>query len=165
MSGAPIIVMSPQAGDLLSVAGSLPSGITIDAASTATSLILTGSATIADYEAAIKAVRFENTGDTPGGGRTIAVTITDNTGTSSNVALSLITITQIDDPQNSVPGAQTTVQNTNLVFASGNGNSISVLDVDSPTVTTTLTATNGTLTLSDTTGLSFSTGDGTGDER
>jgi hypothetical protein len=70
-----------------------------------------------------------------------------------------------DGPVNTVPGAQSTNENTPLVFSSGNGNQILIADVDagSNEMQVTLTATNGTITLSTTTGLTFSTGDGTAD--
>ncbi len=64
-----------------------------------------------------------------------------------------------------MPGTQTTRDGTALVFSSGNGNLISISDVDagSSPVQVTLTATNGAVTLSGTTGLTFTTGDGTAD--
>src|SRR6185436_11451872 len=77
-----------------------------------------------------------------------------------------ITVNAVNDaPVNTVPGAQSTNEDTNLVFSSGNGNLISISDVDAgaSSVHVTLTATNGTLTLSGITGLSFTTGDGTAD--
>jgi hypothetical protein len=75
------------------------------------------------------------------------------------------TILLNDAPANTVPGAQTTAENTNRVFNSANGNQISISDVDagSSPVRVTLTATNGTLTLGGTTGLTFTAGDGTND--
>src|SRR5262249_45183857 len=70
-----------------------------------------------------------------------------------------------DAPVNTVPGSQTTNEDTALVFSTTNGNAISVGDVDagSASVQVTLTATNGALTLSGTSGLTFSAGDGTSD--
>jgi hypothetical protein len=67
-------------------------------------------------------------------------------------------------PVNTVPGAQSVVQNSQLVFSSANGNAISIADPDagSAPMQETLTATNGTLTLSGTAGLSFTAGTGTG---
>src|SRR5438067_2507354 len=68
-------------------------------------------------------------------------------------------------PVATLPPAQTTAEDTPLVFSTANGNRISVSDVDaggSP-VLVTLAATNGTLTLSGKTGLTFSAGSGTGD--
>ncbi len=68
-------------------------------------------------------------------------------------------------PVNAVPVAQTTNQDTTLVFSSGTSNQISISDPDagSGELKITLTATNGTVTLFGTTGLTFSIGDGTAD--
>ena len=70
-----------------------------------------------------------------------------------------------DAPVNTVPGAQVTDEDTNLVLSSGNGNAISTSDGDagSDDLEVTLTATQGTVTLASTTGLTFSAGDGTAD--
>ena len=48
-----------------------------------------------------------------------------------------------DPPVHTVPGAQSTPQDTPLVFSDSNGNAISVTDPDASTVEVTLTATNG----------------------
>ena len=68
-------------------------------------------------------------------------------------------------PVNSLPVAQTTDVNTALTFSTGNNNAISLSDVDAGTesVGVQLTVTDGSLTLGGTTGLSFSSGDGTAD--
>ncbi len=63
-------------------------------------------------------------------------------------------------PVNTVPETQTTAVDTPLIFNAANGNAISVADTDSPCVEISLTATNGSLTLSQVTGLSFTLGDG-----
>ncbi|MEO8859437.1 MAG: DUF4347 domain-containing protein, partial [Burkholderiaceae bacterium] len=70
-----------------------------------------------------------------------------------------------DAPVASLPPAQSTGSNTGVTFSSGFGNRISIADIDAGgnPVQLTLTAHDGTLTLSGTTGLSFSLGDGTGD--
>ena len=64
---------------------------------------------------------------------------------------------------NTVPVAQSTNEDTSLVFSAGNGNQISIADLDAGAgaVQVTLTATNGAITLSQTTGLTFTAGDGT----
>jgi hypothetical protein len=94
-------------------------------------------------------------------------TFTANDGSvgSSPATVSITVASDNDAPFNSVPGPQTTNQETALVFSSGNGNQIAVIEVDagSSLIRVTLTATNGTLTLSGTTGLSFTVGDGTAD--
>ena len=70
-----------------------------------------------------------------------------------------------DAPVNNIPGIQYTDTNTALVFDAINGNLISLSDVDAGAgaLEVTLTATDGRLTLSGTTGLSFSVGDGSND--
>src|SRR5204862_503656 len=77
-----------------------------------------------------------------------------------------ISVTAVNDaPVNSLPGSQTINEDNNLVLSAGNGNLISISDVDaaSGAVRVTLTAANGLLTLSGTTGLTFTVGDGTTD--
>jgi len=77
-----------------------------------------------------------------------------------------VTVKAVNDaPVNSVPGPQTTNENTPLVFSVSNANALSISDVDagSDEVQVTLTAANGTLTLSGTGGLSFTSGDGADD--
>jgi hypothetical protein len=68
-------------------------------------------------------------------------------------------------PVNTVPGTQTTVEDTTLVFSSGGSNGISIADASAAgnSVQVTLTATSGTVTLSGLTGLTFTAGDGTAD--
>jgi autotransporter-associated beta strand protein len=70
-----------------------------------------------------------------------------------------------DAPVHTVPGPQTTVEDTPLVFSTAAGNPISVADPDAGIypVEVTLSASHGTLTLSGTGGLSITTGDGTDD--
>ncbi|MBK8341261.1 MAG: hypothetical protein IPK99_15300 [Flavobacteriales bacterium] len=70
-----------------------------------------------------------------------------------------------DAPVNTVPGAQATNQNTPLTLSAGNGNLVSIADADAgaSNVEVTLSAANGNLTLANTTGLTFSVGDGTAD--
>ena len=75
-------------------------------------------------------------------------------------------VTAVNDaPINNVPGAQSTNEDTTLVFSSGNGNQIAIADPDASggTFEVTISVTNGTLTLAGTTGLTFVTGDGTAD--
>ena len=68
-------------------------------------------------------------------------------------------------PVNSVPGPQNVNEDTALMFNAANSNPISISDQDagSADVKVTLTATNGTLSVSGTSGLSFTVGDGTSD--
>lgn len=94
---------------------------------------------------------------------------TNGSGTAFSTATDTATLTVNainDGPVNTVPGAQTATEGTPLVFSSGNSNLISFSDVDagsSTGVNLTLTVGGGKLTLSQTTGLSFTQGDGTAD--
>jgi len=65
-----------------------------------------------------------------------------------------------DEPVNSVPAAQSTVQNTTLSFSTAGGNALSISDVDAGagTLELTLTASNGALNLSGTAGLTLTGG-------
>lgn len=136
-------------------------------ASTAQTIILTGTDTLANYQAAVRAVTYVNSSESPSTA-TRTVTFTADGGVSvNNVGSGTRNITVIsvnDKPVNTVPGAQFTAANTPLTFSSGNGNQISVADLDAGvnTIQVTLTAANGTLTLSGTSGLSFSFSDGNG---
>ena len=77
-----------------------------------------------------------------------------------------VNVTAVNDaPVNTVPAAQSTNEDTALVFSAGGGNALSIADVDAggASVQVTLSVANGVLTLSGTTGLSFSVGDGSAD--
>ena len=89
---------NPQAGDQLVVnSGGLPSGITVSSASTATNLILVGSATTAAYQTALRQISFTNTGETPAPtSRTINVTVSDGTA-NSNTAVATVAIDRAPD--------------------------------------------------------------------
>ena len=78
----------------------------------------------------------------------------------------VIVINAVNDPPvNTVPGAQSMVKNSLLIFSTIDGNRISIADVDAANsaVQVTLSTSNGLLTLNGTTGLTFSAGTGTGD--
>ena len=102
--------------------------------------------------------------DTPASTVTFTITVDDGFSTGSDSAV--INTTAINDaPINTVPGSQSTNEDTALVFSAGSSNQISVSDADvaAGNLEITLSVTNGTLTLAGITGLSFITGDGTAD--
>jgi CSLREA domain-containing protein len=140
----------------LGITGSYNSGTGI--------LTLTGTTTVANYQTALRSVTYTNSSENPTASRTVTFSADD--GTNIGHATRGITITAVNDgPVNTVPGAQSTAQNTPLTFSSGSGNHIAVSDVDAGTnaIQVTLTATHGTLTLNGTAGLAFTVGDGTAD--
>ncbi len=96
LTGATITLSNPKAGDVLSVIGTLPSGIT--ATVSGNSIILSGSGTPADYQNAIKAIGFANSTGTPDTtARTIQITVTDGVATSA-VATTTVTVVDVNSP-------------------------------------------------------------------
>jgi len=97
---------------------------------------------------------------------TVMLSMIADDGIYSGNDSATINITAVNDsPVNTVPSAQTTNEDTALVFSSANGNQLSIADADvsSNNLEITLSVTNGALTLAGITGLSFTTGDGTAD--
>ena len=94
----------------------------------------------------------------------VTVRSTDSTGQQVDQILT-ISLTDVAEnpPSITAPASQAAQEDTASIFSSGGGNAVTVGDVDSPTLTVTLTATLGTLTLATTAGLTFVTGDGSGD--
>ncbi len=86
-----------------------------------------------------------------GGARSDSDTVTINVGSVN------------DAPVNTVPGTQSTSEDTPLVFNGPRTISIRDADAGSNAVEVTLAATNGVITLSGTSGLTFETGTGTSD--
>ncbi len=96
MLSATIKLTNHQPGDLLSVIGALPAGISASAYDFGTgTIVLTGSASIADYQAAIEAIGF-STGTSSLDDRRIEVSISDGVNTS-NKAISTIAILRDTD--------------------------------------------------------------------
>jgi hypothetical protein len=101
-------------------------------------------------------------------GTTVDVTTSGGITPYSNNANRVVLATSVnainDAPVHTVPGPQTTNEDTDRVFSGANR--IRVADVDAGNVNpieVTLTATNGVITLANVAGLTFSTGDGTAD--
>jgi hypothetical protein len=86
---------------------------------------------------------------------------TGNNGPQSSNEIVAITVTAANDrPVLTMPSAQTTPEDTALIFSNGANNAIGVADLDGGAVKVTLTVTNGLLTLNGTGGLVV-TGNGT----
>jgi prepilin-type N-terminal cleavage/methylation domain-containing protein len=128
-------------------------------------LTLSGSSTVANYQAALRAITYNNNSDNPGIAiRTVTFVVSD--GTASSAASRAINVAAVNDaPVNGVPGAQVTPRNVAEVFSSANASLISVSDADagSSSVQVQLVSTSGLTTLSGNSGLTFVAGDGTAD--
>ena len=118
MKNAVITLVNPQAGDVLSW-GALPGGIT--ASIVGNVVTLTGTASIADYQAAIKLVTFENTSENPDTTqRIVTVTVYENQiaeNKSSNTAVTFINV----EPVNDAPTLMATAENPSFTEAAGSG--------------------------------------------
>ncbi|HEX8706513.1 MAG TPA: OmpA family protein [Myxococcaceae bacterium] len=105
----------------------------------------------------------------PGGTINASVSVTSATPDpqlANNTDSTSTTVVVINQPPvNNMPAPQSTPEDVPLVFSTANGNLVSIADPDAANgqVKVTLTATQGTLTLSGTTGLTFTDGDGTSD--
>ncbi|MFJ5300867.1 retention module-containing protein, partial [Pseudomonas sp. NPDC088368] len=123
-----------QAGDLLSH-GALPSGITLDPASTDTHIILVGPATKAAFQDAVNSITFSSS-DTTGSTRTISVVATDEDKHSSNTAQTEVTLN--GGPTSPVDtNAAPTIEFTPGAFVEGGAavsliKTISIADSDAP---------------------------------
>jgi hypothetical protein len=95
---ATITLTNRQAGDLLSVSGTLPSGITASIYDPGTGILtLSGNASLADYQTALHAIGFSTAGDNPvTGTRAIEVVVNDGAN-NSEAATSLITVAAVND--------------------------------------------------------------------
>ncbi|HEX8200129.1 MAG TPA: Ig-like domain-containing protein, partial [Isosphaeraceae bacterium] len=132
--------------------------------------VMTFRGTLADVNTALDGLSLTPPPDFNGPSYLVASTNDlGNTGTGGpafSIDYILLTINAVDDaPINTVPGIQATAEDTALVFSAGTGNAISIADVDAGTaeVEVHLVVTNGTLTFAWIAGLSFTSGDGTGD--
>jgi VCBS repeat-containing protein len=98
LQSATILLTDPVLGDVLA-AGVMPAGISASAYDPVTHTItLTGSGTLADYQAAIAAITFASTSDNPTSApRHINVTVNDGE-LNSNTAVTTINVTPVNDP-------------------------------------------------------------------
>ena len=139
-------IADPQSFIASLAAGSMPAGIT--ASVVGNTVTLTGAATLANYQAAIRAITYATTSDTPDTtARTITVVVTDGTS-SSNVATSTINVV----PNNDAPRVTATTASVSEEGLSGG-----IVDTSgSPTDTTNSTTASGTVTITDPEGQAIS---------
>ena len=93
----------------------------------------------------------------------VTVEVSDGNGGTDSQDISVTVDNLNATPTNSVPGDQTVVEDATLTFNSANSNLISISAEGDEVVTVSLSVNDGTLSLSQTTGLTFTNGDGTDD--
>ena len=135
---ATFLLLNAQAGDALVVTGPLPG--TISPIITGNQITLSGTASVADYTAAMKLIAFTNPGDAPAPqDRLIQVTVDDGTSTTS--AFTLVHLAVTNDAPVAQDGSASGNEDTPIV------GTVVATDLDGPTLTYALgvQAANGTV--------------------
>ncbi|MBF0156916.1 MAG: tandem-95 repeat protein, partial [Magnetococcales bacterium] len=119
-------------------------------------LVLTGHASLADYQAALRSVTWLNGSDNPTtGARTLSFAVSDGEVTSA-AATATVTVTGVNDPPViAVPGAQSVNEEATLTLA---GLSLSDSDLGGADLSLSLAVTHGRLTLGSVAGVTFTSG-------
>ncbi|KQV83523.1 S-layer family protein [Rhizobacter sp. Root1221] len=127
VASATITLTNAQAGDVLA-AGGMPAGITAGVAGNV--VTLTGSATLASYQTAIRAITFASTSENPGtADRLINVVVNDGTS-NSNTAQAIVHVTAVNDAPVATGAIVAGTEDTALVL---NWANFGVTDTDSAT--------------------------------
>ncbi|HEV2565203.1 MAG TPA: Ig-like domain-containing protein, partial [Microvirga sp.] len=112
IASARVVLTNASAGDVLSVAGGLPGGITSSVDTSVSgqiTLTLTGNASIANYQTALQQVRYSNSSDNPAAAdRILQVTVNDGL-LNSAVATTTVHVTPSNDAP--VGNADTVITN------------------------------------------------------
>ncbi|OAN55943.1 hypothetical protein A6A04_10280 [Paramagnetospirillum marisnigri] len=135
---------------------------TLNGQGTGLKIALATAANRVSVEALVSALRYTTASDTPTGDLNRAVTVTLNDGAGPTPSITgTFTITATNDAPTIALSAASTLAEDGVLSITG-----TVGDVDAQAndlIKVTLSSTNGAVTLASTTGLSFTTGDGTSD--
>jgi VCBS repeat-containing protein len=121
--------------DVLELTGAAPAGISDTYNAATGALTLTGSASLADYQAALRTVAYRNTSDAPSAAaRSMRFVVTDTAaGTSVAVARDL-TVSPVNDGPAAADDAYTVAANATLTVAAGTGVLANDSDLDGDTL-------------------------------
>ncbi len=105
-----------------------------------------GTATLAQWQAALRSVAYRNSSDAPTtAARTISFVVSDGSQ-NSNAATRTLNVQAVNDaPVITDPASISTAYNTDVVFTGANAITVSDVDAGSGTISTTLTPANGNL--------------------
>jgi VCBS repeat-containing protein len=113
LTGATVTLVNAQAGDVL-IAGAMPGGISATVSGNV--VTLSGTASLAAYQTALRAISFDNTDANPvTTTRTVNVVVTDGTY-DSNTAVASIAIVSPNDAPTAAGDSVATLQNTPVAF-------------------------------------------------
>ena len=159
-----VLTNRPDGDALESLSATIPGGSVITGGTYAPAtgtLSFTGSSSTADYAALIASIRYDNTKAVPDAANRLITVVVNDGDLDSATSTATVQVVPINvPPVNTVPGAQTTAEDSALTF--GAGAAISVTDPDNASLSVEVQVTHGTFTLSGTAGLTV-TGDGTND--
>ena len=132
MQSATITLTNAQPGDVLQF-GALPPGIVASVNAAGNIVTLTGAASQANYEAAIRAVQFDNTGDTPPAAidRVVTVVVNDGFLNSNTVTTTIHVVPVADAPTLDLDGNNSTAPGTGYAATYvENAAAIRIVDAD-----------------------------------
>jgi hypothetical protein len=118
IESARIVLTNPLDGsaETLSISGTLPTGITASSYNAATGVLtLSGSATLANYQTAILAIRYNNASDTPNTTDRIVQVYVNDGDNDSNIANATIGIVAVNDPPTAANFTATTLEDQSWV--------------------------------------------------
>ncbi len=155
LASATITLTNAQIGDIIET-GSMPGGITasvspsapVSVANSTVTVSLTGSATLADYEAALQLITFRSVSDNPSTVARMLTVVVNDGSDNSNTANVVIAVTAVNDAPTATDDSFTINEDTPRTFAASE-----LLANDSDPELDTLTiisvggATNGTVIL------------------
>ncbi|OYX69251.1 MAG: hypothetical protein B7Y95_18650, partial [Rhizobiales bacterium 32-66-11] len=135
------------AAETLSVAGNLPAGITASYDATTHALTLSGSASPADYQAALRLVAYNNSAQAPHtADRALTIVATDAAGTASSPLSRTVTLTAVNDAPAGTPTAQLAGTEDTALTITRSALLAGFTDADGDILSVTgLTASSGTL--------------------
>ncbi|MBL4827584.1 MAG: hypothetical protein JKY66_07710, partial [Spongiibacteraceae bacterium] len=117
IESATITLTNVQTDDVFAMTGTLPAGITVDGASTATNIILTGSATLANYQLALQQITFNNTSDNPNTTARVINIVVNDGDVDSNITTTTITVAATNDAPEGADKTLTTLEDTDVVIS------------------------------------------------
>jgi hypothetical protein len=150
IESARIVLTNPLDGsaETLSISGSLPAGITASSYNAATGvLVLTGTATLSNYQTALASIRYNNSSNVPSTtSRVIQIYVNDGE-IDSNIAESTIAVSAVNDPPTASNFTATTLEDTSWVAQLSDFTSVYSDPESTPlaSITVTSLATAGTL--------------------
>jgi len=129
---------------------------------------LSGTDTLANYQQILRSVTYENQSQNPTTGgsnpqRNIRFTVNDGATTSVAAIAAIALVAQNDAPTLDLPGSLRVASGFSEDVTDASDVAVAVADPDAPSVLITVSVGNGTLSLGQTNGLTFQTGDGSDD--